>query len=105
MKAFLAPAAVCALLFAGCGGDSKPGPPVRLAIDSPSDLALTHESSVEVNGTVEPPGTSVTVDGRRAPVRGGRVSATVDPDPRTNIFGVFPGPPGAGAGVGGLRGG
>ena len=92
MKAFLAPAAVCALLFAGCGGgDAKPGPPVRLAIDSPSDLALTHESSVEVNGTVEPPGTSVTVDGRRAPVRGGRFSATVDLDPGTNIVDVFAG--------------
>ena len=91
MKALLPPAAVCALLLAGCGGDTKPGPPVRLAVDSPSDQALTHESSVEVSGTVEPRGTSVTIEGRRAPVRAGRFSATVDLDPGTNIVDVFAG--------------
>src|SRR4051812_38672517 len=87
----VAVAAASMVLLAGCGANTKPGPPVRLSIDSPSDQALTHDSSVDVKGTVEPVGTSVTVEGRRAPVRSGRFSATVDLDPGTNVVDVFAG--------------
>jgi hypothetical protein len=90
MRSLVAPAAVCALLVAGCG-DSKPGPPVKLSVDSPADLALTHESSVQVSGTVSPPGTSVTVEGRGVPARTGRFSTTVDLDPGTNVVDVLAG--------------
>jgi hypothetical protein len=79
------------LVLAGCGGDSKPGPPVRLTIDSPSDLAVFHSAAAEVRGTVAPLGTTVMVEGRPAPVSQGRFSATVRLEPGTNVVDVFAG--------------
>lgn len=83
--------ALSALLLAGCGADTKPGPPVRLTIDSPSDRAVLHDSEVEVSGRVTPAGASVTVEGRPATLTGGRFSATVELEPGTNLVDVFAG--------------
>ena len=85
--------AVAVLVLAGCGGDSprKPGPPVQLTIDSPSDSALLRDSSAEVSGRVSPRGTSVTVEGRRVPVHAGRFATTVSLEPGTNLVDVFAG--------------
>jgi hypothetical protein len=79
------------LVLAGCGGHPKPGPPVRLTIDSPSDLAVFHESAVQVSGRVAPRGAAVTVEGRPTPVRGGRFTATVQLEPGTNVVDVLAG--------------
>lgn len=79
----------------GCGGSSKPAPPVRLVIDAPGDLALLRQSSVEVRGRVSPAQTSVTVGGQDVPVRGGHFSSKVALAPGTNLIDVLAGAPGA----------
>ena len=80
------------LLLAGCGGQTtKAGPPVRLSIDSPSDLAVLHDSSVTLTGTVSPPGATVRVEGRAVRVAGGRFSTTIGLDPGTNLVDVMAG--------------
>ncbi len=91
MKAAVAVLAVGAFTVAGCGGDDKPGPPVRLKIDAPSDGTVLHRSSVEVSGRVAPAGTGVMVEGESVAVRGGRFVTTVDLDPGTNLVDVFAG--------------
>lgn len=85
--------ALCALvLLAGCGGgggDDASGPPVRLTVASPSDLAAVRDSSVEVRGTVRPASATVTVAGKRASVSGGTFSATVDLEAGVNVIDVL----------------
>ena len=92
MKPVVAAVALGTLLLAGCGGGApKPGPPVRLTIDSPSDKATLHDSSVNVSGRVSPPGTVVKVEGRPVAVSRGRFSATVELEPGTNVVDVLAG--------------
>ncbi len=90
-----ASAAICALVvLGGCGESSKPAPPVRLSVDAPSDMALTHGDSVEVRGVVSPATAQVTVEGRDATVSGGRFSADVSLQAGTNLVDVVAGAPG-----------
>jgi hypothetical protein len=92
MRPIAVVAAVCTLLVCGCGGAAREaGPPVRLTIDSPTDMALLHDSSVDVSGSVAPRGTSVMVEGRPVTVTGGRFSTTVALEPGTNLVDVFAG--------------
>lgn len=86
--------ALCALALVapGCGGGNAgdaTGPPVRLAIASPSDLAAVRTSTVEVRGTVRPSSATVTVAGERASVSGGSFSATVDLQAGVNVIDVL----------------
>jgi hypothetical protein len=80
-----------ALALAGCGKADKPAPPVRLSVDSPADMALLHESSVEVHGVVSPRTARVTVEGKDVNVRGGRFSTNVDLLPGTNLIDIVAG--------------
>ena len=93
MKAVAACVVFCALALPGCGGGQahKHTPPVKLTIDSPADMALLRQSSVELTGRVAPPGATVTVEGRTARVSHGRFSATVDLEPGTNLVDVLAG--------------
>jgi hypothetical protein len=90
----LLPSAVLLLAFAlaGCGGGTdKPAAPVRLSVDSPADMALLHDSSVEVHGVVSPATARVSVEGKDVNVNGGRFSAQVDLQPGTNLIDVVAG--------------
>jgi glucodextranase-like protein/PASTA domain-containing protein len=84
-------AAIALVALSGCGAAKKPAPPVRLAVDAPADMALLHQASVEVRGIVSPGTTRVTVEGRDAPVRGGRFSSNVPLSPGTNLLDVVAG--------------
>jgi hypothetical protein len=84
--------AVTALALAGCGGETKkPASPVRLSVDSPSDMQLLREDSVGVHGVVSPPTATVRVEGEDVAVRGGRFSTRVDLQPGTNLIDVVAG--------------
>jgi hypothetical protein len=80
-----------AFALAGCGEEDPPAPPVRLSVDAPADLALSHDDSVEVRGVVSPATARVTVDGEDAHVNGGRFSAQVKLQPGTNLIDVVAG--------------
>jgi hypothetical protein len=84
-------AALAAIALAGCGGSTKPAPPVRLSVDAPADMTLVHDASVDVHGVVVPPDARVTVEGRDATVSGGRFSAQVPLLPGTNLVDVVAG--------------
>jgi PASTA domain/Glucodextranase, domain B len=84
--------ALLALALAGCGTQEKPAaPPVRLSVDSPSDMAVLHEDSVEVHGVVSPGTARVSVEGKYVGVSGGRFSARVGLQPGTNLIDVVAG--------------
>lgn len=83
--------ALTAVALAGCGGSTKPAPPVRLTIDAPSDMALLHQDAVEVHGLVSPRSARVAVEGKDVPVGSGRFSATVALRPGTNLIDVVAG--------------
>jgi Glucodextranase, domain B/PASTA domain len=85
--------ALLAVALAGCGNEDPPAPPVRLSVDAPADMALSHDDSVEVRGVVSPATARVTVDGENARVSGGRFSAQVDLQPGTNLIDVVAGAP------------
>jgi Glucodextranase, domain B/PASTA domain len=84
---------VLALALAGCGNEDQPAAPVRLSVDAPADMALSHEDSVEVRGVVSPTTARVTVDGDKVAVRGGRFSHQVKLEPGTNLIDVVAGGP------------
>lgn len=79
------------LVGTGCGKTHKPAPPVRLSVDSPADMALLRDSSVEVHGVVSPANARVTIEGKNVGVSGGRFSAQVDLQPGTNLIDVVAG--------------
>jgi hypothetical protein len=66
---------------------------VRLSVDAPADMAVSHDNSVEVRGVVSPSTASVKVDGESADVSGGRFSKQVDLQPGTNLIDVVAGAP------------
>ena len=84
---------VLALALAGCGQQDPPAPPVRLSVDAPADMALSHDDAIEVRGVVSPSTARVTVDGDNADVNGGRFSAQVKLQPGTNLIDVVAGAP------------
>lgn len=88
-RTLVAALAVALALFAGCGEEDKPEPPVRLVIEEPADLATLREDSVSVRGHVEPPGASVRVRGEPAPVSGGDFDASVPLEPGVNVVDVM----------------
>jgi len=85
-------AALVAAFVAGCGGKDrtaeKPKPPVKLRVSSPSDTALVLGSTVQVSGTVSPSTAQVQVQGRPAPVNGGRFRSEVSLEPGPNVIDV-----------------
>ena len=83
--------AALAIALSGCGKDrtaEKPKPPVKLRVSSPSDTALVLDSTVQVSGTVSPSTAQVQVQGRRAPVSGGRFRSEVSLEPGPNVIDV-----------------
>lgn len=83
--------ALSAAAVTACGGGSAgPAPaPVRLTIVAPTDLTTVHDDHVEVQGTVQPSGAAVEVEGRRAPVAQGSFRATVSLAAGTNVIDVL----------------
>lgn len=91
MKRLSALALALLAVGSGCGEADKPAAPVRLTVDSPSDLALLSEDSVEVHGVVSPATARVTVDGKNVDASSGRFSARVGLLPGTNLIDVVAG--------------
>jgi hypothetical protein len=83
--------ALIAVVLGGCGSAKKAEPPVRLSVDSPSDMALLHADSVEVHGVVAPTSAQVSVEGENVAVRSGRFSKRVQLQPGTNLIDVVAG--------------
>jgi hypothetical protein len=85
-------AASCAgALIGGCGADDpppKPQKPVRLSISTPVDTAVVQGATMEVRGTVSPPGAHVRVQGHAARVSGGTFTTSVKLDHGTNVIDV-----------------
>ena len=85
-------AALPCLALAACGADDPPQrkapAPVRLQISAPSDTATVNDDTVEVRGTVVPPGARVRVLGRVASVSGGTFSAVVALEQGSNVIDV-----------------
>jgi hypothetical protein len=80
--------------LAACGGSSrqpppKPQPPVALMIEQPIDSSTVSDGTVEVRGTVQPPGAQVRVLGHAATVTGGAFSIQVALDPGANVVDVI----------------
>ena len=88
-------ACVAAAAVSGCGGGDdgeraqQPPPPVRVEVESPGDTATVQEESVEVRGTVDPPGATVRVLGRRADVSNGSFSIVIPLEPGANVIDVI----------------
>ena len=93
MSKRLSVVALLALALAGCGDEKTAAPSVRLSVDAPGDMALSHDDSVEVRGVVSPPSSRVLVDGDQVDVNGGRFSHQVDLQPGTNLIDVVAGAP------------
>ena len=64
---------------------------MRLSVDAPADMAVLHEGSVEVHGTVSPATADVAVEGHDVTVRRGAFSSRVDLLPGTNLIDVVAG--------------
>ena len=83
---------VACLAVVGCGGDDPPVQralvPVVLEVAEPSDEAVVRADSVQVRGTVSPPGAAVRVAGRAAEVDGGSFAAKVALEPGANVIDV-----------------
>jgi hypothetical protein len=91
MRAALAATAIALLGLSGCGGADPPAEDVRLALDAPGDMTLLTGDTVEVRGTVRPPGARVMVEGRQVDVRAGSFSEEVELLPGTNLIDVVAG--------------
>ena len=84
---------VACLAVVGCGGGDDPPVqralvPVVLEVAEPSDEAVVRADSVQVRGTVSPPGAAVRVAGRAAEVDAGSFTAKVTLDPGANVIDV-----------------
>ena len=84
----------CLATAAGCGGDDGQRAqrvlvPVDLDVTEPADMAVVQTDSVDVRGTVEPPGASVRVMGDEADVSGGKFRAQVALGPGANVIDVI----------------
>ena len=72
LRPFIAVGCAGALL-AGCGDETpppKPQKPVQLQISAPVDTAVVQGATMQVRGTVSPPGARVRVQGHAAQVSG-----------------------------------
>jgi hypothetical protein len=78
-------------VVSGCGGETpspKPQKPVQLTISSPLDAAVVQGATLQVTGTVSPPGARVRVQGRPARVSGGRFTSSVKLAQGPNVIDV-----------------
>ncbi len=91
-----------ALPLAACGAQG-PDPRVTLELDAPRDPATVRAETVEVRGTVSPPGARVLVAGKPAEREGGSFSATVALRPGGNVIDVTATAAGARPDVGAVR--
>jgi PASTA domain/Glucodextranase, domain B len=94
LRAFSVALALAAIALVGCGTAKKPAPPVHLVVDSPGDMALLHQGSVEVHGVVSPRTASVSIEGNDVAVSAGRFSKTISLLPGTNLIDIVAGAPG-----------
>jgi hypothetical protein len=83
--------ALATLALGGCGEAARPAAPVRLSVDSPSDMALLRQVAVEVHGVVSPATAQVSVEGKTVDASGGRFSTRVQLLPGTNLIDVTAG--------------
>ncbi len=77
--------------LAGCGGEQKRPPDpaaVKLNISAPPDTATVRDSTVTLQGTVQPTRAAVEVRGKSTKVRGGQFSTTVSLDEGLNVIDV-----------------
>ena len=85
-------AAGCAgALLAGCGDETpppKPQKPVQLQISAPVDAAVVQGATMQVRGTVNPPGARVRVQGHAAHVSGGEFTTSVKLAHGANVIDV-----------------
>ena len=78
-------------LLGGCGEDApppKPQKPVQLQISAPVDTAVVQGATMQVRGTVSPPGARVRVQGHAAQVSGGEFISSVRLAHGTNVIDV-----------------
>jgi len=85
-------AAGCAgAILGGCGDDApppKPQKPVQLTVSTPLDTAVVQGATMQVRGTVSPPGARVKVQGHTARVSGGEFSSSVKLAHGANVIDV-----------------
>lgn len=84
-------AAGCACALAGCGADDpppKPQQPVRVEISTPVDTAVVQGASMQVRGSVSPPGARVRVQGHSARVSGGTFTSNIKLAQGPNVIDV-----------------
>jgi hypothetical protein len=95
----------CALALAACGGEerARPDPRVTLRLTAPTDLAIVRDESIEIGGTVAPPGAAVQVLGRDAAVEDGTFRAEVALRPGANVVDVSATAPGRRAAFAAVR--
>jgi hypothetical protein len=80
-----------AALLSGCGDDApppKPQKPVQVTISSPVDTAVVEGATMQVSGTVSPPGARVRVMGHAARVTGGSFTTSVKLEQGPNVIDV-----------------
>jgi hypothetical protein len=78
-------------LLGGCGDDApppRPQKPVQLQISAPVDTAVVQGATMQVRGTVSPPGARVKVQGHAAQVSGGEFVSSVRLAHGTNVIDV-----------------
>ena len=84
-------AGCCALALAGCGADeppAKPQQPVRVEISTPVDTAVVQGATMQVRGSVSPPGARVRVQGHSAHVSGGTFTSNIKLAQGPNVIDV-----------------
>ena len=92
--------------LAGCGSEQKRPPDpaaVKLSISAPPDTATVRESSVTLQGTVQPARAAVEVRGKSTAVRRGAFSTTVSLDEGLNVIDVAASMPGRSTAFAALR--
>ena len=78
-------------LLGGCGDDApppKPQKPVQLSVSAPLDTAVVQGATMQVRGTVSPPGARVRVQGHAAQVSGGEFISSVKLAQGANVIDV-----------------
>jgi hypothetical protein len=86
--------ACLAAAASGCGDDGREraqGAPLPVVLDvgSPGDNSVVRTETVEVRGTVQPPGAAVLVLGRPADVSAGSFGIEVQLEPGANVIDVM----------------